>query len=153
MSNMVPQAPTLNREAWARLEAYCRTLVGQNYRLFIVAGAYGVGGKGSKGFATTLNGRVSVPFLEALFARNAPLHDGGIILQGARVVEYSCHRGRLSQQHRPGGQQKLEQLRDYPRRDRAGRRGNFLYLSARSGAERIAASALRPDDLNTGHVQ
>ena len=61
MSNMVPQAPTLNREAWARLEAYCRTLVGQNYRLFVVAGAYGVGGKGSKGFATTLNGRVSVP--------------------------------------------------------------------------------------------
>lgn len=61
MSNMVPQAPTLNREAWARLEAYCRTLVGQNYRLFVVAGVYGVGGKGSKGFATTLNGRVSVP--------------------------------------------------------------------------------------------
>ncbi len=61
MSNMVPQAPQLNREAWARLEAYCRTLTTQNYRLFIVAGTYGIGGKGSKGFATTLNGRVSVP--------------------------------------------------------------------------------------------
>ncbi|MDV6374627.1 diadenylate cyclase CdaA [Deinococcus arenicola] len=33
---------------------------------------------------------VSVPFLEALFARNAPLHDGGIILQGARVVAAGC---------------------------------------------------------------
>lgn len=61
MSNMVPQAPQLNREAWARLEAYCRTLASQQYRLFIVAGTYGVGGKGSKGFATMLNGRVSVP--------------------------------------------------------------------------------------------
>ena len=61
MTNMIPQAPTLNREAWARLEAYCRTLVGQGYRLFIVAGTYGVGGKGSKGFLTSLNGRVSVP--------------------------------------------------------------------------------------------
>ncbi len=58
---MVPQAPQLNREAWARLEAYCRTLASQNYRLFIVAGTYGVGGKGSKGFATSLNGQVSVP--------------------------------------------------------------------------------------------
>lgn len=61
MSNMVPQAPQLNREAWARLEAYCRTLASQNYRLFIVAGTYGMGGKGSKGFATKLNGRISVP--------------------------------------------------------------------------------------------
>ena len=61
MSNMVPQAPQLNREAWSRLEAYCRTLTNQQYRLFIVAGTYGIGGKGSKGFATTLNGRVSVP--------------------------------------------------------------------------------------------
>ncbi len=33
---------------------------------------------------------VSVPFLEALFARNAPLHDGGVILQGARVVAAGC---------------------------------------------------------------
>ncbi|WP_373515203.1 DNA/RNA non-specific endonuclease [Persicitalea sp.] len=61
MSNMVPQAPQLNREAWARLEAYCRSLADQGYRLFVVAGAYGIGGKGSKGFTTTLNGRVSVP--------------------------------------------------------------------------------------------
>ncbi|MPR36202.1 DNA/RNA non-specific endonuclease [Salmonirosea aquatica] len=61
MTNMIPQAPPLNHEAWAQLEAYCRTLAGQGYRLFIVAGSYGVGGKGSKGYATTLNGRVSVP--------------------------------------------------------------------------------------------
>ncbi len=61
MSNMVPQAPQLNRESWARLEAYCRSLADLNYRLFVVAGSYGVGGKGSQGFATTINGKVSVP--------------------------------------------------------------------------------------------
>ncbi len=61
MSNMIPQAPQLNREAWARLEDYCRSLAAQGYRLFIVAGTYGIGGKGSKGYATSIKGRISVP--------------------------------------------------------------------------------------------
>ncbi|EYB69330.1 hypothetical protein DEIPH_ctg008orf0044 [Deinococcus phoenicis] len=38
----------------------------------------------------TLDAVVSAPFLEALFARNAPLHDGGVILQGSRVVAAGC---------------------------------------------------------------
>ncbi|ACO46971.1 diadenylate cyclase CdaA [Deinococcus deserti] len=37
-----------------------------------------------------LDAVVSVPFLEALFARNAPLHDGGVILQSSRVVAAGC---------------------------------------------------------------
>ncbi|MEF2276950.1 diadenylate cyclase CdaA [Deinococcus sp. YIM 134068] len=37
-----------------------------------------------------LDAVVSVPFLEALFARNAPLHDGGVILQESRVVAAGC---------------------------------------------------------------
>lgn len=37
-----------------------------------------------------LDAKVSVPFLEALFARNAPLHDGGVIIQGSRVVAAGC---------------------------------------------------------------
>lgn len=37
-----------------------------------------------------LDARVSAPFLEALFARNAPLHDGGVIVQGDRVAAASC---------------------------------------------------------------
>ncbi|WP_249394052.1 diadenylate cyclase CdaA [Deinococcus sp. QL22] len=37
-----------------------------------------------------LDAVVSVPFLEALFARNAPLHDGGVIVQGPRVVAAGC---------------------------------------------------------------
>ncbi|MEW6420759.1 MAG: diadenylate cyclase CdaA [Deinococcota bacterium] len=37
-----------------------------------------------------LDAKVSAPFLEALFARNAPLHDGGVIIQGSRVVAAGC---------------------------------------------------------------
>ena len=37
-----------------------------------------------------LDARVSVPFLEALFARNAPLHDGGVVIQGNRVAAAGC---------------------------------------------------------------
>ncbi|MBZ9752095.1 TIGR00159 family protein [Deinococcus sp. HMF7620] len=37
-----------------------------------------------------LDALVSVPFLEALFARNAPLHDGGVVVQGSRVVAAGC---------------------------------------------------------------
>ncbi|GAA0511152.1 diadenylate cyclase CdaA [Deinococcus depolymerans] len=38
----------------------------------------------------SLDALVSVPFLEALFARNAPLHDGGVIVQGSRVIAAGC---------------------------------------------------------------
>lgn len=38
----------------------------------------------------SLDALVSVPFLEALFARNAPLHDGGMIIQGSRVISAGC---------------------------------------------------------------
>lgn len=38
----------------------------------------------------TLDALVSVPFLEALFARNAPLHDGGVIIQESRVTAAGC---------------------------------------------------------------
>ena len=61
MTNMIPQASQLNREAWARLEDYCRSLAAKGYRLFIVAGSYGTGGKVSKGYATSLSGRVHLP--------------------------------------------------------------------------------------------
>lgn len=37
-----------------------------------------------------LDAMVSAPFIEALFARNAPLHDGGAIIQGSRVVSAGC---------------------------------------------------------------
>ncbi|AFZ67870.1 diadenylate cyclase CdaA [Deinococcus peraridilitoris] len=37
-----------------------------------------------------LDAQLSTPFLEALFARNAPLHDGGVIVQGSRVIAAAC---------------------------------------------------------------
>lgn len=61
MTNMIPQAPELNREAWAYLEEYCRELVAQKYRLFIVCGTYGTGGEGSKGTLKKLDNAVNVP--------------------------------------------------------------------------------------------
>ncbi|AXE17213.1 DNA/RNA non-specific endonuclease [Runella rosea] len=61
MTNMIPQAPELNREAWAYLEEYCRELVAQKYRLFIICGTYGTGGEGSKGTMNKLENSVNVP--------------------------------------------------------------------------------------------
>jgi endonuclease G, mitochondrial len=61
MTNIIPQAPELNREAWARLEDYCRSLALKDYRLFIIAGTYGTGGEGSKGIATTIKNGINVP--------------------------------------------------------------------------------------------
>lgn len=37
-----------------------------------------------------LDARISAPFLEALFAPNAPLHDGGVVIQGGRVAAAGC---------------------------------------------------------------
>ncbi|WP_201979034.1 DNA/RNA non-specific endonuclease [Hymenobacter rubidus] len=62
MTNMMPQAPTNNQQTWANLENYCRTLVGQGYELYIIAGSYGKGGTGSNGYYTTIdNGHITVP--------------------------------------------------------------------------------------------
>ena len=55
MSNIIPQAPNVNRKAWAQMEDYCRELVRQDHdRLYVIAGPAGQGGIGSRGFASTL---------------------------------------------------------------------------------------------------
>ncbi|WP_210520247.1 DNA/RNA non-specific endonuclease [Hymenobacter terricola] len=62
MTNMMPQAPTNNQQTWAGLENYARTLVGQGYECYIIAGSYGSGGTGTNGYATTINsGHIAVP--------------------------------------------------------------------------------------------
>jgi endonuclease G len=63
MTNMVPQAPHLNQQAWADMEDYCRVLVRRRpASLHIVAGPVGQGGEGAKGPADAVgNGRVTVP--------------------------------------------------------------------------------------------
>ena len=62
MTNMMPQASTNNQQTWAGLENYGRTLVGQGYECYIIAGSYGSGGTGTNGYATTISsGRIAVP--------------------------------------------------------------------------------------------
>jgi endonuclease G, mitochondrial len=62
MTNMIPQAPINNQQTWANLENYTRTLINNGNEVYVIMGSYGVGGKGSKGNANTIdNGRVTVP--------------------------------------------------------------------------------------------
>lgn len=62
MTNMIPQAPNNNRITWAGLEKYCRTLLAGGNEIYIIAGGYGIGGEGSKGFTEYIaGGKVVVP--------------------------------------------------------------------------------------------
>ncbi len=62
MTNMIPQAPDNNQGIWANLENYSRDLVNQGKELYIISGAYGIGGTGSNGYKTTIDSnRVTVP--------------------------------------------------------------------------------------------
>ncbi|GAA4435408.1 hypothetical protein GCM10023188_27360 [Pontibacter saemangeumensis] len=62
MTNMIPQAPKNNQEAWANLEDYTRDLVQDGMEVYVVMGSYGEGGTGSNGSARTIDqGRVTVP--------------------------------------------------------------------------------------------
>jgi endonuclease G len=62
MTNMVPQAPKNNQQAWAHLEEYGRSQVERGQEIYVIMGSYGRGGTGTNGFATTLDqGRVTVP--------------------------------------------------------------------------------------------
>ena len=62
MTNIIPQAPNVNRKAWEQLESYCRELVRRHQHLYIIAGPDGKGGRGSRGFAQSIaNASVTVP--------------------------------------------------------------------------------------------
>ncbi len=54
MTNMIPQAPDNNRQTWASLESYCRTLANQGNELYIISGGHGVSGY-------LANGNVAIP--------------------------------------------------------------------------------------------
>ncbi|BCM90582.1 nuclease [Abditibacteriota bacterium] len=45
MSNMLPQAPALNQQVWAKLENYCRDQVRAGNELYIVCGGMGTQGR------------------------------------------------------------------------------------------------------------
>jgi endonuclease G len=62
MTNIIPQAPDLNRQTWRLLEEYCRKLLDEGNELYILSGAYGRGGTGSNGSRNTIaDGKVTVP--------------------------------------------------------------------------------------------
>lgn len=64
MTNMIPQAPNLNRISWLGLEDYGRKLVTQGNELYIIAGGYGTGGIASSTSVLTNsinNGNIVVP--------------------------------------------------------------------------------------------
>lgn len=62
MTNMIPQAPNNNQQTWEGFESYIRTLVSAGNECYIIMGAYGTGGTGSNGSATSVDGgRVTVP--------------------------------------------------------------------------------------------
>lgn len=64
MTNMIPQASSLNQGPWEGLENTIRnSLVGTNNEAYIIMGNYGTGGTGSMNVAynTITNGHVTVP--------------------------------------------------------------------------------------------
>lgn len=62
MDNIIPQAPNNNQHTWEHLESYCRNKVKRGNEVYIIMGAYGRGGTGRNGFATSIDdGRINVP--------------------------------------------------------------------------------------------
>jgi endonuclease G len=64
MTNIIPQAPNVNRKAWEQLESYGRDLVRNEHdRLYVIAGPAGRGGRGSNGPRETIGkaNAVAVP--------------------------------------------------------------------------------------------
>jgi len=62
LTNIVPQAPTHNRQSWRLLEEYARKLVDQGNELYIIAGTAGAGGEGDNGMANSIAaGKLRVP--------------------------------------------------------------------------------------------
>jgi endonuclease G len=63
MTNIIPQAPSLNQGPWEGLEDFLRTQVGSTNEAYIIMGNYGRGGVNVNGVRLTTvdNGRVTVP--------------------------------------------------------------------------------------------
>jgi endonuclease G len=63
MTNIIPQSPACNQNAWANMEDYCRDLVMKRHQtLYIVAGPQGTGGEGTDGPKDSIaDGKVTVP--------------------------------------------------------------------------------------------
>lgn len=84
MTNIVPQAPKLNRESWAFFEDYCRMILDKGYKAYIISGTLGIGGTGNNGFSNTIKNNVAVPkhlYKIALFVK-----EGAETFTNAKVI-------------------------------------------------------------------
>jgi endonuclease G, mitochondrial len=61
MTNMAPEAPSINRGTLADFEEYCREVISNGYEALIVTGTIGTGGTGTNGFAKTISEGINVP--------------------------------------------------------------------------------------------
>jgi endonuclease G, mitochondrial len=89
MTNMIPQAPNHNRQAWANLEDYTRDQVDAGMEVYAIMGSYGSGGTGSNGLAQTIDqGRVTVPnrIWKVLVILPEGVNDLGRISSTTRVI-------------------------------------------------------------------
>jgi endonuclease G, mitochondrial len=91
MTNIIPQAPNVNRKAWAQMEDYCRELVREHNHLYLIAGPAGRGGTGSRGFRQTLaGGKVVVPSdcwkVAVVVPEDGATDDLAKISMGTRVI-------------------------------------------------------------------
>lgn len=79
MTNIIPQAPALNRGPWAGLEEFIRVYVSTSNEAYIYMGNFGAGGKGSAGAGYAIdNGRVAVPEYVWKFALIIPKGDSDL---------------------------------------------------------------------------
>lgn len=90
MTNIMPQAPNLNRVTWANLEEYCRTLMNAGNELYMISGGYGSGGTGSNGGVTyTINsGNITVParYWKVIVVLPVGSNDAGRVSTSTRVI-------------------------------------------------------------------
>ncbi|HNP52996.1 MAG TPA: DNA/RNA non-specific endonuclease, partial [Ferruginibacter sp.] len=90
MTNIMPQAPNLNRVTWVDLEDYCRTLINSGNELYIMAGGYGSGGTGSNGGITYsfASGKVNVParYWKVIVVLPVGSNDAGRVSANTRVI-------------------------------------------------------------------
>ena len=77
-TNIVPQAPAVNRGPWVAFENYLRTLLPDS-EIYIVSGGAGTGGTGSNGSADTIaGGFVNVPAVTWKVALILPVGDSDL---------------------------------------------------------------------------
>ena len=61
LTNIIPQAPKHNRQAWNLLEQYTRKLLSDGNEMYIMADTFGKTGEGDNGPASTLGNFITVP--------------------------------------------------------------------------------------------